>query len=126
MLISNRFAAQWRNQDKEFYMNRIAKLSLIALLAGAALFAETWTGTVVDVMCKGKDLAGHTRQCALSCAKGGFGLVLSDGKFVKFNESGNAKTLAILKSATKDKDLKAKVSGTLDGEVIKVQSLELQ
>ena len=112
--------------DKEFDIKRIVKLSLIALLAGAALFAETWTGTVVDVMCKGKDLAGHTRQCALSCAKGGFGLVLSDGKFVKFNESGNAKTLAILKSATKDKDLKAKVSGTLDGDVIKVQSLELQ
>jgi hypothetical protein len=107
-------------------MNRIVKLTLIALLAGAALFAETWTGTVVDVMCKGKDLAGHTRQCALSCAKSGFGLVLSDGKFVKFNESGNAKTLTLLKSATKDKDLKAKVSGTIDGDVIKVQSVELQ
>lgn len=112
--------------DKEIDMKRIAGLSLFALLSGAALYAETWTGTVVDVMCKGKDLAGHTRQCALSCAKGGFGLVLSDGKFVKFNESGNAKTLAILKTATKDKDLKAKVSGTLDGEVIKVQSLELE
>ena len=106
-------------------MKRIVRLSLIDLAATAALFAETWTGTVVDVMCKGKDLAGHTRQCALSCAKGGYGLVLSDGKFIKFNESGNAKTLAILKSATKDKDLKAKVSGTLDGDVIKVQSLEL-
>ena len=107
-------------------MNRIARLSGISLLAGVALFAETWTGTVVDVMCKGKDLSGHTRQCAVSCAKGGYGLVLSDGKFVKFNESGNAKTLTILKNATKDKDLKAKVSGTLDGDVIKVQSLELQ
>ena len=107
-------------------MKRIVRLSLTALAVTAALFAETWTGTVVDVMCKGKDLAGHTRQCALSCAKGGFGLVLSDGKFIKFNESGNAKTLAILKNATKDKDLKAKVSGMLDGDVIKVQSLELE
>jgi hypothetical protein len=91
----------------------------------AALAAETFNGTVVDVMCKGKDLAGHTRSCAISCAKGGYGLVLPDGKFLKFNESGNAKTLALLKTATKDKDLKAKVTGTVDGDVIQVQSLDL-
>ncbi len=105
---------------------KIFRFSLLLLVSHALLHAETWTGTVVDVMCKGKDLAGHTRQCAVSCAKGGYGLVLSDGKFVKFNESGNAKTLQILKTATKDKDLKAKVSGTMEGDVIKVQALELQ
>ena len=44
--------------------------------------AETWTGTVVDVMCKGKDLASHTRECAVTCAKGWYGLVLADGMFV--------------------------------------------
>lgn len=87
---------------------------------------ESWTGTVVDVMCKGKDVANHTRQCALSCAKGGYGLVLSDGKFVKFDEGGNAKTLSKLKAAAKDKDLKAKVTGKLDGDVIQVEAIELQ
>jgi hypothetical protein len=91
-----------------------------------AAWGETWNGTLVDVMCKGKDVASHTRQCALSCAKGGYGLVLSDGKFVKLNEAGNAITLSKLKSSTKDKDLKAKVSGTLDGDVIQVESVELQ
>jgi hypothetical protein len=70
----------------------------MALVMGAGLLAaETWTGTVVDVMCKGRDLASHTRECALQCAKGGFGLVLADGTFVKFNEAGNARTLAQLK-----------------------------
>ncbi len=77
-------------------------------------------------MCKGKDLASHTRQCNLSCAKGGYGLVLPDGKFVKFNETGNAKALAALKSAAKEKDLKAKVSGKLDGGIILVESIEIQ
>ena len=43
-----------------------------ASLFSAFAFAETWTGTLVDVMCKGKDLAGHTRNCALGCAKSGF------------------------------------------------------
>jgi len=97
-----------------------------ALLAGSLLAAaETWTGTVVDVMCKGSDLAGHTTKCALNCSKGGYGLVLSDGTFVKFNEAGNAKALAALKATTKDKDIKAKVSGTLDNDVIKVQTIEI-
>ena len=90
------------------------------------LYAESWTGTVVDVMCKGKDLSSHTRECAVSCAKGGYGLVLGDGKFVKFNETGNAKTFSMLKKLSKEKDLKAKVTGKLEGEVIQVETVEFQ
>src|SRR5262245_7056941 len=97
----------------------VAALSLTAL-------ADSWSGTVVDVMCKGKDLASHTRQCSLNCAKGGYGLVTADGKFLKFNESGNAKTLYLLKSSSKEKELKAKVTGALSGEVINVESVEIQ
>jgi len=100
-------------------------LGLVILFSGAA-FAESWNGTIVDVMCKGKDVANHTRQCALSCAKGGFGLVLGDGKFVKLDEAGNAMTLTKLKASTKEKDLKAKVTGKLDGDVIQVETLEFQ
>jgi hypothetical protein len=101
------------------------KLFTIALISAGLASAETFSGTVVDVMCKGKDLAGHTRSCALDCAKSGFGLVQADGKFLKFDESGNARTLAMLKKSSKDKDLKVKVSGSVDGEVIKVQTVEL-
>lgn len=102
------------------------KLLVGILFAGAAFAADTWSGTLVDVMCKGKDLAGHTRQCAVGCAKGGFGLVLSDGKFLKFDETGNSKALATLKASTKEKDLKTRVTGSLDGDVIKVESVEIQ
>ncbi len=101
-------------------------LALPLLLAPALAAAETWTGTIVDVMCKGKDLAGHTRECAITCAKSGYGVVLPDGKFLKFDEAGNAKTLSALKSSTKEKDLKAKITGTKDGETIQVESLDLQ
>ena len=105
----------------------MGKISLIAIAFAAASFAaESWTGTVVDVMCKGKDLANHTTKCAVSCAKGGYGLVLPDGKFVKFDESGNAKALAVLKTTTKEKDAKAKVTGSLDGDVIKVETIQIQ
>ncbi len=95
-------------------------------LLSALAFAETWNGTLVDVMCKGKDLSGHTRQCALGCAKSGFAVVLSDGRFLKLDEGGNAKALAALKATEKEKDLKVKVEGKLDGETIQVDTLALQ
>lgn len=102
----------------------IPAVMLIALTALAS--AETFTGTVVDVMCKGKDLASHTRDCAISCSKSGFGLVQANGKFLKFDESGNARALSLLKKNSQDKDLKAKVTGTLDGPVLNVETIEFQ
>jgi hypothetical protein len=97
------------------------------LLCSAALAcAESFSGTVVDVMCRGKDLASHTRECAISCAKSGFGLATAEGKFLKFNEAGNARTLAALKKLNTEKDLKAKVSGTLHGDVLDVETIEFQ
>lgn len=100
------------------------------LIAGLALssalaLAETWTGTIVDVACKNNDLASHTRDCALSCSKSGFGIVLADGKFLKFDERGNARALATLKASTKEKDLKAKVTGSLKEDVIRVESIQI-
>jgi hypothetical protein len=77
-------------------------------------------------MCKGRDLASHTRQCALDCAKGGYALVTADGKFMKFDEGGNAKALAAVKATSKEKDLKAKVTGSMDGDVIRVKAIEIQ
>ena len=97
---------------------------LMGLVKAAA--AESFSGAVVDVMCRAKDLASHTRDCSLSCAKSGFGMVTAEGKFLKFDEAGNARTLSMLKKASKEKDLKAKVSGTLDGDLLKVETIELQ
>jgi len=95
------------------------------MLAPLAL-ADSFSGTVVDVMCRGKDLASHTRECAVNCSKSGYGLVTADGKFLKFDESGNARALSALKKLTKEKDLKAKVSGTVSGDVLKVESIDFQ
>jgi hypothetical protein len=95
-------------------------------VSSALVWAETWSGTVVDVMCKKNDLAGHTKDCAISCAKSGFGIVLADGKFIKFDERGNVKALAALKATGKEKDLKAKVTGTMKEDVIQVDSIDIE
>jgi hypothetical protein len=107
-------------------MKKLARFAAAVSLFSVAALAETWNGTLVDVMCKDKDIAGHTKKCALGCAKSGFGLVTSDGKFVKFDEAGNAKALAALKATDKEKDLKAKVEGTLDGETVQVSSIAIE
>ena len=106
-------------------MQTMKSVALFAIFASLA-FAETWSGTLVDVMCKNQDLASHTSKCAIRCAKSGYGLVLADGKFVKFDEAGNTKALAALKATSKEKDLKAKVTGTLDGETVQVETVELE
>src|SRR5947207_6222465 len=106
---------------------KYAFLSLTLLMTLVnAVAAESFSGVVVDVMCRAKDLASHTRECSLACAKSGFGLVTAEGKFLKFDEAGNVRTLSVLKKAAKEKDLKAKVTGTLEGDVLKVETIEFQ
>jgi N-acetyl-beta-hexosaminidase len=101
------------------------KIFALSLVFGAMAFGESWTGTIVDTGCKTKDLASHTKKCVMGCAKSGLGVVLSDGKFVKFDEAGNAKALEALKASTKETDLKAKVTGKLDGDMLKVEKVEV-
>ena len=101
------------------------KLLSISLFFSAAAFADSFSGTIVDSMCKGKDAAAHTAKCAIGCAKSGYVLVTPDGKTLKLDESGNEKALAALKQTTKEKDLKATVTGSMDGETLKVDSIAL-
>ena len=96
------------------------------LILAASAFGASWNGTLTDVMCKDKDVASHTRKCAVGCAKSGYGVVTADGKFLKLDEAGNSKALAALKASSKEKDLKVTVAGELEGETIKVSSLELK
>lgn len=107
-------------------MKKLALLTAAASMLSVAAFAETLNGTLVDVMCKDKDLASHTTKCALGCAKSGFGLVTGEGKFLKFDEAGNAKALAALKATKKESGLKAKVDGTVDGDNVQVSSVEIE
>jgi hypothetical protein len=107
-------------------MKLMKTLGLAVLACAAAFAADTVSGTLIDQSCKAKDPVKHTRQCALGCAKSGFGVVTADGKFLKFDEKGNEKALAVLKASTKEADLKAKVTGELHGDMIDVESIELQ
>jgi len=95
-----------------------------------AAAAETWKNVpVVDTFCLARvkaDPDKHTTQCALQCAKGGYGLLAPDGSFLKFDAPGNEKTVAALKATEKADRLRATVVGERDGEIIKVSSIAIE
>lgn len=106
------------------------KLAMAFVVCAALpLMAETWKDVpVVDTNCSAKVKSApdqHTRQCALGCAKGGFGVVTSDGSFLKFDDAGNAKALTALRSTKKTDHLRATVTGKRSGESIQVESITL-
>ncbi len=103
---------------------------LIAALLPLAAAAETWTNVpLVDQNCSAKftlkDADTHTRSCALSCAGSGFGILTSDGKFLKLDDAGSKKALAALKASKKPDHLRATVTGEVANGAIKVESLKL-
>ncbi len=111
---------------------RKSVLALAALAAALPLAAavQTWTNvSLVDQKCSTKfnptTVDTHTRTCALACASSGYGILTSDGAFLKFDKAGSKKALAELKTSTKKDHLRATVTGDLEGSSIKVKSLKL-
>jgi len=104
-----------------------ALFSLLLLTLSAA--AEEWRNVpMVDTMCAAKVKAkpdDHPRSCALQCQKSGFGIIAADGTFLTFDAAGNAEAIAALKAAKHTDHLRVTVSGTREGNTIKVKKLTL-
>ncbi len=102
---------------------------------GDKMMAMTWKGYLVDKMCatgmakKAKDEAmskamKHTVSCALEegCMESGYGLLI-DGKYHKFDEAGDKLAVEYLKKASFKDNILVEVSGTHEGELVKVTSI---
>src|SRR5689334_9443770 len=105
-------------------MNTYRFLRLLALFVVPLLCtAETWkNASLVDANCSGKvkdNPGAHTRACALQCAKSGFGILTSNGTFLKFDSEGNEQATAALKSSQAADHLRATVTGDREGDTIK-------
>ena len=111
-------------------MKRLLPLILLVFCVPALAGSQTWKNVaLVDTPCSAKvkdDPDQHTAECAIACAKGGYGIITSDGSYLKFDEAGNTKALAALKAAKKKDHLRAVVAGELAGDTIKVTSLKLE
>jgi hypothetical protein len=111
-------------------MKVLVSLLAVGLLASPALAATKSfkNVSVVDVNCSSKvadNADTHTRECALKCAKSGFGIVTEDKQFLKFDADGNAKIIKALEKSKETDHLRVNVKGDVDGDTLKVASVKL-
>ncbi len=98
--------------------------------------SQKTTGYLVDKMCGVKmakldeakattKAMNHSKDCALEdmCTADGYG-VISNGKFIKFDENGDKLATAYFNKATKEKDFLVDVEGSMDGDVLKVVAIK--
>lgn len=109
-------------------MKKLVAVLVLALFSLPVFAAEWKDAPVVDVQCSARvkaDPDSHTKDCAMKCAKSGFGIYTSDGKFLKFDSKGNDEMVAALKKSDKKDHLRVNVKGEQSGDTIKVQSVSL-
>ena len=103
-------------------------LTLILILSAFAV-AETWTNVpLVDSHCAAKvkaDPDSHTRDCMLKCQRAGYGVLTSDGTYLKLDKNGNEQALKLLQNTSKKDHLRVTVTGEREGDTIKVQSIKM-
>lgn len=110
-------------------MKRICLLMILAMALPALASAEDWSNvSIIDTQCSTKakaDPDAHTRSCALTCAKSGFGILDKDGNYLKFDDKGNQEALKLLQNTSKKDHLRVNVTGSKEGGVIHVQSVKM-
>jgi hypothetical protein len=112
-------------------MKKLVLAVVFATLAAPLMAAvTTWEkAPLIDKMCLAKKQAdpdSHPRSCLIQCAKSGYGLLAGDGIWLRFDNAGNQKALAALKASDKKDHIRVTVTGEQVGDMIKVQSLEIQ
>ena len=117
-------------------MRSIVKLAALAAICAAFACAESWSGRLLDATCVEQQKAP---SCDPTSATVAFAINVS-GKTYKLDDAGNAKAVEAMKAkgAASAKDaaappapntstaITAKVSGALEGEVVKVESIVVQ
>jgi len=108
---------------------RISLILALALALPAFAAAEAWNNVaMIDTQCSSKakaDPDAHTRNCALMCAKSGFGIVDSSGNYLKFDGKGNEQAMKLLQNSSKKDHIRVDVTGNKEGDVIHVDSVRL-
>jgi hypothetical protein len=104
-------------------------IAITMLMFSISAVANTWNNVaLIDKNCSRKAAAdpdSHTRDCALKCASTGFGIISSDGKFLKFDSAGDKQALDLLKSSDKKDHLRVTVDGEEKDGAIAVKSIKM-
>lgn len=110
-------------------MKRLSVLLVAAMAFPAFAAAESWSNvSIIDTQCSTKakaDPDSHTRVCALSCAKSGFGIVDKDGNYLRFDAKGNEEAIKLLQGTDNKDHLRVSVTGEKQGDIIHVQTVKM-
>src|SRR5262249_56954406 len=89
----------------------------VGMLFGSGAIGAEFTGYVIDESCASKPAMKGNEACARKCIKGGSpAVLLTDAKVYKLDDQAKVADHA---------GHKVKVTGTLDGDVIKVESINV-
>ena len=113
-------------------MRRLTILLAMALAFTGLALADNWTGKLLDAACY--DQAKGAKPCDATATTTTFAVNVS-GRVFKLDDAGNAKAAEAIKSrADRSADpskatsgeISARVTGTMDGQTIKVESIEVR
>ena len=114
-------------------MRNILTTTACAALFACLCLAETFKGRLIDASCL--DQQQSANSCNPTASTTAYAIAVS-GKFYRLDSDGNAKAADALKShadrmadpnaPTKMEGVIATVKGTLAGETLKVESIEVQ
>jgi hypothetical protein len=94
--------------------------------------SKTYTGTIVDASCNqasaltasptnSKAKSDVLKHCQPTASTKSYALLTDDGNFLTLDDTGNSQVTA--QFSEKKKNMKASVTGTAEGNTLKVQSL---
>ena len=107
---------------------------LFAAFAVSAFAVDTVKGHLVDLACAAEEGqkpgfgSKHTKGCLEmpDCAKSGYGVLTEDKKVIKFDQASNEQAKKFIAELKQTKDIKVTVTGTLKGDTLTVNTIELQ
>jgi hypothetical protein len=103
----------------------------LALFSALSVAAENWTGQLLDASCYQQSKAA--KGCDATSSSSTFVIAVS-GKVYRLDDAGNSKAGEAIKNrANRSADpnqpaastVNAKVSGTLEGDTLKVETIEI-
>jgi hypothetical protein len=89
--------------------------------AAQAAAGQSITGMLVDATCRA---ASPSAECEVSAGTTSFGILTSDGRFLKFDGNGNTLAKSEIEKSKKTGKVSATVTGSVDGtDTVRVENL---
>jgi phosphoribosylamine-glycine ligase len=115
-------------------MKKIAFVILAAVAISAFAVDTSIKGYLVDLSCAAEEGQRpefgikHSKACLqmAACAKSGYGVLTEDKRVLRFDKAGNDQAKKFIAALTKKNDIKITVTGSLSGDQITVNKIELQ